>query len=295
MSNLELIDAYLRDKLDSESKVRFEQEMEADDQLKQEFRFQQEIVEGIKEARRMELKAMLDNVAIGDGSGGSAALFSKLISAAVVIGIVGWGIYSLTDPGEEQEYMPVSEQNESVDELIALEETLKHEIAEETETVGQEVTEQEEDLEETTTAITNETLETSDDQAVIVEPEINRPDAIVSFEGDGEEHDSVQAPGSVQMDSKEEDNPTIEVAVDNTRKKFTFHYQFKEGKLFLYGDFSSDLYEILEFNTNGERSIFLYYKGKYYDLDENNQKIVELKAVKDKTVISKLEAARING
>jgi hypothetical protein len=82
------------------------------------------------------------------------------------------------------------------------------------------------------------------------------------------------------------------VETDNTQKKFDFHYQFKEGKLILMGSFDTTLYEILEFIADDKRTIFLYYTGKYYLLDETKSKPTPLNPIKDSQLLKKLDTYR---
>jgi hypothetical protein len=83
----------------------------------------------------------------------------------------------------------------------------------------------------------------------------------------------------------------IEVETDSSQKKYSFHYQFADGKLMLYGPFDKNLYEILE--VNGENhAIFLFQKENYYLLNEKETKITPLKAITDPSLIRLLREYR---
>ena len=294
MSNYNLIEAYLDNEMSAEEKRNFEQQLKDNSELKQELGFQQELIAGIQEARRVELKAMLDAVSIGGGSSvGSSALLGKIIAGLALVGAITAGVYYFSDQEVVREYLPVADNNkrESYDDLVnlPLEEARKEEEAEQAEPV--------EDTPSTrveTQALEEELLPAEDEESspVVTQPNIRTPETIAAFEADDEATDSIHVPGNTVTEDKESSMSTIDVMVDNTRKKYTFHYQLKGGKLFLYGDFSSGLYEILEFNTREGKTLFLYFDGKYYDLNDDQERIVKLVAVKERSLIDKLEEVR---
>ena len=62
MTNFELIDEYLTNRLTESEKVAFEQQVASDPSLKADVELQINILEGIKSLRASELIAMLNNV-----------------------------------------------------------------------------------------------------------------------------------------------------------------------------------------------------------------------------------------
>ena len=76
--------------------------------------------------------------------------------------------------------------------------------------------------------------------------------------------------------------PEVVIKRDNKEK---FHYQFSDGKLVLYADFSNKLYEVLELNQYGERQLYLAYDGKFFALDPQVSEISPLREVNDKNLI----------
>jgi hypothetical protein len=89
-------------------------------------------------------------------------------------------------------------------------------------------------------------------------------------------------------------SPSIAVEIDTKNKKYDFHYQFKDGKLFLYGPFENDLYEILEFFSDDKRTMFLFYQENFYLLKDDNEKLKPLGAIQDPSLIKKLKDYRKN-
>jgi hypothetical protein len=79
-----------------------------------------------------------------------------------------------------------------------------------------------------------------------------------------------------------------------TDKKYNFHYQFKDDKLYLYGSFEKNLYEIMEFFSGNKRTMFLFYKDNYYLLNEEDQTVKALAPIKDQALLEKLRDYRKN-
>lgn len=294
MSNTELINAYFGNEMTDAEKQHFEARLNNDPELKSEFNFHKEIVEAIKETRRAELKAMLDKVPVGGGSSGGAATLGKVMSTLVVAGLIGAGIYYL---------WPVEEEAVERKENISMVEPTEEKVVEITEAEVKEeespVVEKEEEAIETVEKPQPDIETTAKEEEEVAEvtpvkPEINKPDVAPTFETT-EEGDSLEAPGSNLVSSSYDDHTALDVEIDNTNRNFSFHYQFKSGKLFLYGSFDKGLYEILEINSRGEKTLFLYYKDKFYPLNRNQIKIVPLEPVKESTLIEKLRKARVEG
>ena len=93
MSNTDLINAYFGNEMTDVERQDFEARLQNDPELKSEYNFQKEIVDAIKEARRADLKSMLDKVPVSGGSTGANVSVGKVVSAVVVTGLVGLGIY----------------------------------------------------------------------------------------------------------------------------------------------------------------------------------------------------------
>jgi hypothetical protein len=77
--------------------------------------------------------------------------------------------------------------------------------------------------------------------------------------------------------------------VKNDDNKYDFNYQFKEGRLVLFGPFEKNLYEILEIFSEDKRTVFLYYKKNYYLLRDDNENVRELEPITDQALIRKIK------
>src|SRR5260221_14225545 len=97
MSNFELIDDYLTNRLGEQERVSFEQRLGSDPALKADVDLQKHIVAGVKKARAAELKAMLNNGPVGGGFS-SRAMAGKIAGGVIAVGIVATSLYFYLTP-----------------------------------------------------------------------------------------------------------------------------------------------------------------------------------------------------
>ncbi|MTI19721.1 hypothetical protein E1176_01675, partial [Fulvivirga sp. RKSG066] len=247
MSNIEKISAYLEDEMSLAQRQQFETELTKDPELLNEFNFQKDIIEGIKEARRVELKQMLDNVPVGGAGAGGAIMFGKIASAVAVLGILALGIYyfSLREDSAE----PAVTQEEIAEVPLETESTPEvDEVENEAEPIVEVPSNTEvKPTEPESKPALDEVKETETKEKVAAQPEIKKPSAAPIFETS--ETDSLEAPTNTIVERIDENVSSLDVEIDNTNKKYAFHYKFTKGKLFLFGEFDKGLYEIIEFKT----------------------------------------------
>lgn len=277
MKNFELIDDFLTNRLGSQEKVSFEQQMNSDPALKADVELQKQIIESVKKARVAELKAMLNNVPISGGytSGITAAKFAAVVGTAALVGtalyfylkpeelekksVISITKNEITTPVQQDESAPVIENKE-----IGKQTPIKPEV---------EVKKQEVKKEVVKPSSTNQ-------------PKIEVADPSDEF-AENSSTDIVELPNK----NSGVTNSHIEVEMDSANKKYSFHYQFVQGKLWLYGAFDKGLYEILEINGD-KKSVFLFYKDNYYMLDEKQRKITSLEPIRDGLLLKKLRDYR---
>jgi hypothetical protein len=295
--DLELLDDLISNRLTGEEKEAFEQRLESDPTLKNEYQLQQKLVEGIRNARVAELKTMLNNTPIPPASIGQS-LLAKVAAWTVVSGIIATGIYFLLNKDQKE----VVENNNKtvVENKVASEDTNK--------TVTQP---------STTPALEEKSaVEKTEKKVVEVEKSSNKKNkkAFTDATRKTSSTDVAQRPnvfdptGEDQSESNTRpDQPQAQIGtesitevkasklevkmIDNDRK-YTFHYQFKDGKILLYGSFERNLYEILEFFSDGKRTAFLYYKDNYYLLNEDDDKIKPLVVINNPMLLDKLKEFR---
>src|SRR5210317_657639 len=86
LSNEELVNSYLDNELSDIERLDFENRLVHDSGLKEEFNFQKELVEGIRESRRLELKSRLSNIPI------NTPLFQTVGFKAIAVASISAGI-----------------------------------------------------------------------------------------------------------------------------------------------------------------------------------------------------------
>ena len=274
MENLELLEKYVTGKLDGPEKDAFESQLRTDSSLQSDVALQKQIIDGIKSARIKALKTMLNQVPVSGvmQSGVSAA---KVITGAVTAGMIITGSLFYFKPWQKE---PVSPKVEN--ELPAVRKNPEIDVAP--------VDAKEDKPSSATSAPSKEVRKKSlsSKKETAVHPKIDVVDPTDELTKElSLEQEKVAAPQSVIVTSR------ISVDINSTSSKYSFHYQFNQGKLVLYGIFDKGLYEILE--VNGDRhSIFLYYKEDYYLLNEKQSSITPLTAIKDPELIKKLKEYR---
>lgn len=277
MSNVELIDDYLTNRLSQQDRNAFEAQMKSDPTLKADVEIQSQIVDGLKKARASELKAMLNKVPVG-----GPASMSPLQIAAGVLGtaILVSSIYFYFKPDTTPEVPNVtttledsSKQNESIEETPAIQEEKKDNPANEVK------------VEETTKQKSVAPIEPKATAKSVTKPALDVVDP------SSELTESTATRGSVESSKPVRASSKMEVEVDSSNKKYAFHYQFVSNKMILFGSFDKGLYEILEINGN-INSTFLFYKENYYLLDDSKNEITPLEMIRDKTLLQKLKEYR---
>lgn len=298
--DLELLDDYLTNRMSEQDRLAFEQKLQADPDLQHEYALQNRLIKGVKDARVAELKAMLNNVPIPSKGPGNA-IATNIILGTVVTLIIAAVAYWYISRDDIQPAEPVapSEQEEVVkDQPVSPSAEEQTTPAEDLETVRDQPT-QEPDKNQTSAGTEHRKPslagkpdplkapeKKSEEQGPAKEPvlDVFDPGAVDSTPGTdiGKEKQPVYTPGK----------STLLVETDRENSRYKFHYQFREGKLFLYGPFEQNLYEIMEFFSGEKRTVFLYYKDHYYRLEETDNKVRPLDPITDPSLLKKLTEYR---
>lgn len=279
MSNFELIDNYLTNRLNSQEREVFEQQMKSDPALKADVEFQTSIVEGLKKARAAELKAMLNKVPVTSTPAQFSALkiASGLVGTAVLVSAIYLYFQSNNQPELPNPSSPIED---SINE--------KEQAKEEIKTLDK-LTQEEQSTESNKTEANKEPsvkpTQKSTPSKNITKPKLDVVDPSEDLTESTPTRESIEPskPGFA--------TPAMEVEIDSTNKKYSFHYQFVSGKVILFGSFDKSLYEILEIHGEAH-STFLFYKDNYFTLDESKNEVTPLVVIKDKSLIKKLKEYR---
>ena len=272
---------YLEDEMSAIQRADFEAELNANAELKGEFELQKEIIEGIKSARKTELKNMLNAVVIAPVW--HQTLWFKSTIAIGFLTIAGafffWPQINLDENTDANN--TVSIDTIPQEELSMYSELNSFDTPEETELITE------------NNSVTQErkgTQKTSAPNQISTDPKKLVPNAgdISPLEEIGETDNTINNPSSNAI---EESKSSFNVQIKDSHSLYNFHYQFKSEELLLFGNFDST-YEILDFQFKETRSLFLGYKGKYYSLDKENIKVSPLIEITDSELIKELNSVK---
>jgi hypothetical protein len=279
--DLELIDDYLSNKMQGSEKDAFEQRLQHDNALSKELTFQKQLVSGIREARVAQLKSMLNSIPVTSIPTSQTSLLTKIGSVVVVTGSIITASYFYF---KDQPTEPTQADS------VKTEETLKPVIEAESETEHSNTVEKTEPEQPISKSNTPEETKTAV-KSTEAKPVIKAYDPTTE-----EEKVQQQAYEKEQLEivSHAFVTSSIEVDIHANDTEHQFHYVFNEGRLVLYGSFERNLYEILEFIKEDDRTIVLFYKSNYYLLDESKASPTALQPIRNKELLNKLKSLRGN-
>ncbi len=279
MNNFDKVEAYFNNELSSSEKNEFLNEIETNTELQSEYNFQNEVINGIKQARKAELKAMLDKVPITAVSTAATGLY-KIFAGSVATILLGTAAWYYFTPTEQIELT----YNTEIVEILPNNSIDKNEIVEE---LKKESTIALVTKEEVTKQSTNEVVEKETTPTINI-PTL--PDSENEFENETLQEENLDIPSDISSTSI---NLSTKVDVKIVlKKKYNFHYQYSQAKLVLYGDFEEGLFEVLELNKENKVDVYLYYKSNFYYIKDKTDAITPLKSVVDKSLKLKLERLR---
>lgn len=286
----ENIDAYLTNRLSREEMRVFENGLEKDPLLKGEIGLQREIIESIKQSRRLELKSRLNNIEIGGATSTGYAAY-KIAASLLVTGLLSSGIYfyvnnksDISDKkGNSLNTAPVNvskNANNSLknNELIVSSEN-RPTVSRGSKHIDQHTSDE--------TPSDRSALNIEDNPKEIKSPEIKESFEDAEFHADN----NFDAPEGTVVKDDEGHISDLEVSIQ-PKGKNNFHYQFYSNKLYLYCDFTAKPYELLELNTSKSKRLYLHFSNAYYELKSSQIEIAPLKMIKDPRLIQQLDAIK---
>ncbi|WP_421895967.1 hypothetical protein [Marinoscillum sp.] len=298
------IDSYLRNELSSSERSAFEAEMSNSPELMEQVRFEQSVVEGISQYRKAELKARLNAIEVGSGWMGIGQLGSstvlKSVGGVLVASLIGVSAYlvftgneDLTPEQVALEPMEVNTPEQSERYQFEFPELSDVEETRVTAEPSKKVAEKSNTFEEKSESGGSEKSKVSTEKEVEFQPVVDLPDLGELSEEKGLKVQDANLPEMTEMDvlSPENESPiSVETIQRNSE---IIKYKYFDGKLFLYGDFNSAPYEIIEINRPTERKLYLYYDQEYYSIIVSD-KVQELSPITDQQLLQELEIVRNN-
>lgn len=266
--DFELLDDYLTNRLSEQDRSAFEQRLQSDPDLQQEYALQKRVIQGIKDARVAQLKSMLNQVPVPSAAGNAIAskvLFGTVV--AIVIAAAALWFYRHEPSAPKQPQRQSEQKSTTPDQEPA--NTGKLPEKESLPSITQDAHVQESDRNQTSAGTEHS------------KPSLaKRPDPV-----------SGPAGNTTDRDEKAADAVASVVIID-TNAGYTYHYGFNNGNLTLYGPFEEGSYEIVTVETGAKSVVSLYHQEKYHVLDETAGEIRSLKPVTDSDLLGKLEKQR---
>lgn len=295
----EQIDNYHAGKMNQPEMADFERTLESDPAVRAESDFQSDIVSGLKEYRKLELKSRLDAINVGPTwfEFAQQSTLMKSLGGVIVASLIGTGILIYGEKPETQDLDQLATveapNSESFDFVFDLgEEKENKSLVLEKPSEAPKETFQEEIVDNTTEASTVETSTKEDatEKAEVFKPAFEAPNAdLVEEETEFSTTGLDEIPDNSNSDIS---NDPIDVQSEIS-KNSTIKYKYYDGKLFLNGNFDKAPYEILEINNAKGRRIYVYYLDKYYKVGIAD-KLTELPQVTNPVVIKELKLLREN-
>lgn len=289
------IEEYHSGRMSSEQVNLFESELASDPSLQAESDFQGDIINGLKEYRKSELKTRLNTVEIGPAwlEFVQQSTLLKSFGGVAVATLVGTGVYLMAEPDKEADKngdividAPLVTQNMLWDIKPAeLRPTAKP-------------------VEVSTFAASEDTPEVSDlstnnNSKEEVSDNAGNPALLLDFRAPlAEEIADEEALEANSLDALPETTVNEEavapIDVDHeVTSALNIKYKYYDGKLFLSGDFDRAPYEILEINSANGRRIYVKYLEKYYKVGITDR-LTTLPVVQDVQIIRELQLLREN-
>ncbi len=260
----------------------FEDQLSSDPLLKGEFDHQNEIVNGLKEFRKTELKSRLNNISVGPGILGvlTQAATMKSLSYVVTAVLMGTGTY----------YYLNSSSKQHITEILSVQPRLEFLLP------GINYQKRNSDLDYRYSQKRNSSptiLESKEEEEIVAGvkeidfyvPEVN-DESSNEYESEPEQILEKAVSRTKNFVAAGEFNKVdVENVVSNSYK---FHYKLDNNKLYLYGRFEASPYEIIEINSFQSKKLFFFYNGDYFELNQNIEGISPLNKIENSNLIDEL-------
>ncbi len=277
------IEAYLSGEMNAEQLAKFESDLQINPELQKELNFQSDVIQGIGEFRKNQLITRLDalNVPSAWWSYIQHSSILQYFGGVVVTGLIGVGIWFILPSDNSNLDLAV------VDELIIDDPKPESFVWNLPELKKQKIV-AEDSSEETDLTHKDENKETK------VSAKLFSPIVTVPSAGDIEaEKDFVPEeagnPSKIEKTNVDENRPISVEIIES--ESFNVKYRYYDGKLYLYGKFNKDPYEILEINSASERRIYLYHGEIFYQIGISDVP-VDLKEITNSKLIQELAILR---
>ena len=287
--NDENIEAYLTGKLNAADKLAMEEGMKNDPLLKNEVELQNDIIESLKNTRKLQLKNRLNNIDVSASTTGVSSAV-KVAASFITAGMIGAGIYymsvfSSVDNKETKEQAKIS--NIANDENVSDQSPVNNN-AEISKSNDQVIVEKGKNSNKNSVvAGNNKVTDSNNNTEENVTAVADVPNGSISDSESGITGKDINVPTGGINDAKVKKADNVDIGIDENIKK-DLSYKFYNSKLFLSKDFEEQPYELIEYNTPKSKQLYLLFGGRYYEIKSNQMKAARLNEVKDTSVLRNL-------
>jgi hypothetical protein len=296
----ELIDQYHLGEMTPEQMVDFEKELASNPELKAESDFQSDVINGLKEFRKAELKSRLNAIEIGSSwmEFAQQSTLIKSFGGVALATIIGSAVYLFAEKQEPttqlEEPIVVDMPSNDLQKInIEAEDFVTVKSRSEGDEPSATIADKMPTKKANKIATPIEPIENTAEKDVEKKPsefvhEFSAPNANTVEEDAGFESINLdELPESTLTEEKK-----IDVVTENV-KSLKIQYKYYDGKLFLSGDFDKTPYEILEINSSNGRRIYIKYLDTYYQV-KSTDKLSDLPVVTDQKLIMELKLLKEN-
>ena len=288
----QLVGSYLDNEMSNQQRLDFENQLQTNAELRQELDFQQEVIDGIKDFRRLELKARLENIPIYTPVYQTIA-FKAAAVVAVTAGI-GFGSYFLMNKNTEsisnKVELTYNDSSFYQDEIVP---AIPQAIPSDENTNSSTLTESKPADNISALSSKHQKREKSTGGVAVVKPNVTTPDVKTFTDDDFETEDINTLQNKSSESIIEPLSEAVEVATIKDKKN-KFHYKFYENRLYLLGNFDDMPYEIIEINSKSGKKFFLYYKDNFYRLQNDQVKPAPLEKIENDSLVNELKIIQMN-
>ena len=283
--NPQNIEAYLRGKLSSTDQEIFENEVLKDPLLQNELTLQKDIISSLKEHRKADLKKRLNAIEIKSPWYYSipvkVAASVTAISIATLVSYFGYNSYN--DKKETTVAVVQKTESYSADKINSK--------IESSDITSVEVKRNAADVNYPSLKSIREVSKEESKKKNIIQEKAIVPAVPPVIDNYNEEvfnpDHTLRIPEGNVVPTDDHKASDIQVQIASTTEH-KFHYQFFNNKLFLFCDFTSGPYELLELHNKKSRDLYLFYSGSYYEIKHNQHEVTPLKPIKNSNLIKQL-------
>ncbi|WNB17124.1 anti-sigma factor [Marivirga arenosa] len=271
-----LIEAYFEGTISPNEKAMLEAKIESDPLVKAEFDLQKNIIQGIANTRKLELKSRLASIDLpttaGVLGGSGVKWLAGTITGVTLFGsVLYWSLYNF------------NEVIKPLDINVAQAMEFKSPKFDEIPTVQREITSTPKNIAEKPSSIELVEEKIKEEERKENTAKV-KPQSLISYEDDKifSEHneEEIENISSKDIALNRADKTEIQL-FEGIDSQDNFHYRYYNSKLYLYGDFKKMPYQIIELNDKGRKQLFLSYNQDVFIIKDNTTDITPLSKLDD--------------